>query len=243
MDKDRRGFFVAMGSLAGAAIVGFGRPEAPFNERDRERLREAKGVDSFVHNAEMLYPNFDQIPNTHGVTGLEVDVYSLEGIPVIGHSKREVTRIPEDLDELEFILGSVDANGFKINLDLKSNDPKVAEKTSRVLPKGSFISTPHHNLLDELRGSPHTLLYTLNSEEKQREFEIRLENGERFRNSGVSARLDLLDKAKVERYKKGCGLYVLAYPADNYGIAAGLCDDGVNGITSNNIEILQLTAA
>ena len=239
----REEFILGMGSLAGAAIVGFGKPEVPFNERDKERLREAQGVDSFIHNAEMLYPNFDQIPNTHGVTGLEVDVYSLEGAPVIGHSKREVVRSLEDLDELAYIFERIDTNGYKINLDLKSNDPNVAEKTSSVLPKGSFISTPHHNLLDELRGSPHTLLYTLNSEEKQREFERRLKSGEKITNSGVSARLDLLDKAKVEMYKKEYGLYVLAYPADSYDIAARLCDDGVNGITSNDTEILQLIAA
>ncbi len=208
-----------------------------------EILRKTTNVDSFIHNAEVIIPDFETLQNTTNISAIELDIYSQNGRAVIGHSETEIVRTPKNTKEFSGILGQIKNNGFELHIDLKSPDIGVARQVHNSLPPKALISTPHHELLDDLqkRNTDKVLLYTINTPQKKAEFERRIFDKELFKNSGVSIHFKYLIQDDVKFYQEH-GLYVLAYTVDTVDTAANLCKYGVNGITSNNLNILNLIA-
>lgn len=239
----RKEFIVGMTSLAATTAIGIGEEKSPSNEYYEQILRDSTNIHALIHNAEIL-DGFDTLVNDANIHAMEIDIYSMNGQTVIGHSANEIVRIPQSSDELTETFQRISKNGFQIHIDLKSPDINVARDAFRRLPPNSLVSTPHHKLLDTLtkENEDNLLLYTINSLAKKHDFQRRLINGEELKNSGVSTHFNYLSKNDVSFYHDN-GLYVLAYPADRLDVAARLCEYGVNGITSNEGKILKLLAS
>ncbi len=236
----RRDFIFGVGALALGASLGTSNPEASQNDTYLDILRKATDIDTLIHNAEKRQ-GYDTQPNDAHF--LEIDIMSMNGIATIGHSDTEVTYIPSDLEDLSDTFKRIVANGSNVHIDLKDPDTDIGRNVYKILPKGSFISTPHHEVLDALRdmGGDTKLLYTINSSSKKKDFASRIRSGEDFTNCGVSIHYSLLSDSDVKSYQDS-QLYVLAYPANRLDVAAQLCEYGVNGITSDREDLLSLIA-
>lgn len=239
----RREFIIGIAGLAATTAIGLNEEKSPLNQYYEDVLRNTTNVHALIHNAEVI-DGFDRMVNDANMHAMEIDIYSMDGQTVIGHSESEIIRIPESPDELTETFQRISGNGFQIHIDLKSPDVDVARDAFRRLPPNSLVSTPHHELLDELakENEDKLLLYTINSPLKKRNFQRRLTSGEKLKNSGVSTHFNYLSRNDVSFYQDK-GLYVLAYPADRLDVAAKLCEYGVNGITSNEDRILRLLTA